>query len=248
MAQATSAENKTAIIEFLRSKNLSPSQAWINNFFSAATAKTNIPLPAQQQTALFRLLSTDLTKSVQPGSSPDLLPTNVSDPQVKAIQLKGPITVQVLDIEDVGRSRWSQVEAIEAYERGEMTKGREIIRIVSDEDSNNHMDSSGAMQAATPSTGSTGPHKLLLQDAKGTKVYGFELVPVPGVGIEKLAIGAKLVLRNVNVARGVLMLEPKGVEVLGGKVEAWDKAWRAGRKEVLKRMAKMGSEGGDEGG
>jgi RecQ-mediated genome instability protein 1 len=50
-------------------------------------------------------------------------------------------------------------------------------------------------------------------------------------------IGTKLVLRNVNVARGMLLLTPSNVEVLGGKIDAWDKKWRDERKGVLKGKA-----------
>lgn len=87
---------------------------------------------------------------------------------------------------------------------------------------------------------SAGPHKLLLQDARGTKAYALELRSVQGVDVS-LAIGAKLVLTDVSVARGVVMLEPKCVEVLGGKVEAWDRKWREERKKVLKEKAGMES-------
>jgi hypothetical protein len=38
--------------------------------------------------------------------------------------------VQVLDIEDIGTSLWSQIEAIERVERGEAIHGREIVRTI----------------------------------------------------------------------------------------------------------------------
>jgi RecQ-mediated genome instability protein 1 len=74
-------------------------------------------------------------------------------------------------------------------------------------------------------------------------VYGFEIESVVGVG-PSMAIGAKLVLRDFVVARGVVMLEPRSVEVLGGKVEVWDKKWREEKKKVLKERAGW-SENGD---
>lgn len=227
---ATQNEIKTSITTYLTNKNIPPTQTWLQNFMPSI--RLNTPIQALQKTALFRLLSTDLTKSLQ-ASSNNVLPANVSSPENKERKLTGPITVQVLDIEDVGHSRWSQVETLEAQERGEMTKGREIIRVVDDESNTdpNHTSESAA---------SAGPYKLLLQDAKGTKVYGFEIESVTGVNVQQMAIGAKLVLWDVVVARGLVLLEPKGVEVLGGKVEAWDKKWRGERKETLKRMAGMG--------
>ena len=197
----------------------------------------NTPIQALQKTALFRILATDLTQSVQVTVQSSFFPAGVSNPEVKERKLVGPITVQVLDIEDIGRSCWSQVENIEAHERGEMTKGREIIRIV-DEETNtdpNH---------TAEAVGSVGPHKVLLQDARGTKIYGFETESLNGIGVQQMSIGAKLVLRDAVVARGVVMLEPKGVEVLGGKVDAWDKKWRSERKELLKRKANTGETDG----
>jgi RecQ-mediated genome instability protein 1 len=65
-----------------------------------------------------------------------------------------------------------------------------------------------------------------------------DLRNVQGVDVG-MSIGAKLVLRDVSVARGVIMLEPRCVEVLGGKVDAWDRKWREERKKVLKEKAGM---------
>lgn len=236
-----STDTKATITAYLHSKNLPPNPTWLQSFLSSTSSanRPNTPILAQQKTALFRILSTDLTTSVQPSSQSGLLPADVSSPEVKERVLAGPITVQVLDIEDIGRSCWSQVETLEAQERGEMTKGREVIRVVPDEERNN------PEATPTPSSTTSGPHKLLLQDPGGRKVCGFELTPIPGIDIQQMSIGAKLVLKNVIVARGVALLEPKGVEVLGGKVEAWDKKWRAERKEVLRRKAGMGMLGGN---
>jgi len=142
-------------------------------------------------------------------------------------RLLGPIAVQILDVEDVGRSRWSQVEAIEAHERGEMTKGREVIRVVPGEAGG--AEGSGA---EAEGKGSAGPHKLLLQDAKGVTAYAFELLTVDG--LDKVDIGAKIVLRDVEVARGVLLLEPGAVQILGGKMETMHDVWKKSLKGRLK--------------
>jgi RecQ-mediated genome instability protein 1 len=144
-------------------------------------------------------------------------------------------------VEDIGRSRWSQVEALEAQERGETTKGREVVRVLPAEDGGEAAAVGGGSAAGGGGqSASAGPHKLLLQDARGTKVYGLEVRGVQGVSVG-MSIGAKLVLRDFEVARGVILLEPKCVEVLGGKVDAWDRKWREERKKVLKEKAGMGS-------
>lgn len=227
------AQVKASITTFLTSKNLQPSTEWLRSFMPSV--RLNMPVIALQKTALFRMLASDITQSVDATNPASFFPTGVSSPEVRDKKLAGPIVVQVLDVEDIGRSRWSQVETIEAQERGEMTKGREVIRVVDDE---TNTDSNAVSENAA----SSGPHKLLLQDVKGTKVYGIELEAVSGINVQ-MAIGSKLVLKDVMVARGVVLLQPNGLEVLGGKVDAWEKKWRGERKDVLKRKAGM-SEGG----
>ena len=46
-------------------------------------------------------------------------------------------------------------------------------------------------------------------------------------------LGVKLVLKDVLVARAVVMLEAESVSLLGGKVEALQRVWKEGRKERL---------------
>lgn len=137
----------------------------------------------------------------------------------------GPVAVQVLSIEDMSKSRWEQIEAIEAIERGEGTRGREIIRVptAAEEEGANNENIGGGV----------GTHKLALQDAKGTRVYGIELKRVEGVSLG-MSMGCKMVLRNVVVARGVVLLEPGTTTMLGGKIEGLHKAWKEGRKAELK--------------
>ena len=152
------------------------------------------------------------------------MPSNIDSIDVKERRLSGPIVVQVLGVDDMSKSRWEQIEAIEALERGEGTKGREIIRLpLTKEDDS----------AATGVQKGGGPHKLLLQDAQGSRVYGIELKDVEGVGLG-MNIGCKLVLKGSLIARGVLLLEPGTTSLLGGKIEVLHKAWKDNRKRDLK--------------
>ncbi|KAG9568563.1 hypothetical protein KCU71_g2888, partial [Aureobasidium melanogenum] len=219
---------QSAVKTFLESKGLSATPAWIESFVSSSRQGT--PLPALQKTALFRILASDFTSSIK-ATPTNTLPPNALNPTVKELRVPDSIPLQVLDIEDIGRSAWSQVEAIEAQERGETTKGREVIRVVPGEEADPVSD------GTAPITKSNGPHKLLLQDAKGTKIYGFEVTDVDGIDLN-LGIGAKLILKNMTIARGVILIDPTSTQLLGGKVDVWDKAWRTGRKESLK--AKVG--------
>ena len=147
----------------------------------------------------------------------------------------GPIAVQVLAVEDMSKSRWEQIEAIEALERGEGTKGREIIRVTATEEGNE--ESSGVAARGG------GPHKLALQDALGSRVYGIELKGVEGVGVG-MSMGCKMILKNVVVARGMVLLEPGTVTVVGGKIEGLHKAWKEGRKAELRAAIEAGERGG----
>lgn len=124
----------------------------------------------------------------------------------------------------MSRSRWEQIEAIEALERGEGTKGREIIRVPPSED---NAESNAALNRGG------GPHKLLLQDVKGIRAYGIELKGIEGVGLG-MSIGTKMVLKNVIMARGIILLEPATTTMLGGKIEALHKTWKDNRKAELK--------------
>lgn len=212
MAQAS------ALRAHLATKSLIPTTLWLDSFL--ASQRSSTPLAALKQTALFRLLSSDFTESLEKSATLSL-PHDVHDTAHMQRKLEGSIPVQLLSVEDVGCSRWNQIEAIEAAERGETTKGREIIRTVPGEES-----------APAPAFPSRGPHIFILQDAKGTQVYAFDVA-----GIESLSLsskmGMKMILRNVQVARAVLLLEPSTVLVLGGRIEAIHKAWQEERKVRL---------------
>ncbi|MCJ1270084.1 hypothetical protein MMC22_009978 [Lobaria immixta] len=207
----------------LASKGLVPTQTWLSAFI--LTQRPTSPLAALTQTASFRLLASDITTSLS-GTSTAGFPTDVLDASVKTRCLnQGPIVAQVLAVEDMSKSRWEQIEAIEALERGEGTRGREIVRVTAaeeNEDDNSRVVNKGG-----------GPHKLLLQDVRGVRVYGIELKGIEGVGVG-MNIGSKMILRNVTVARGVVLLEPGTTTMLGGKIEVLHKSWRENRKAALK--------------
>jgi RecQ-mediated genome instability protein 1 len=213
------------LTQHLNSRHLHPTAAWLQSFVS--TTRPNTPMAALKQTALFRLLATDITTTLTPPAN-TVFPTDVLNARVPSRNVTGPIVCQVLHIDDIGLSRWAQVEAIEAKERGETTKGREIVRVVENENDGT---------TVAPVVQSKGPFKLLLQDANGVQVYALDLRGIEGVNTS-MTMGAKLMLRNVDVRRAVVMLEPGNVQVLGGKMEALDKAWKEGRKGRLIDAAK----------
>ena len=221
--------------------NLSINLTWLVAILS--TSRTPLPpLPALTSTAHFRLLTSDFTTSLSTSNVSALLPTDISDSNIKERKLAGNVPLQVLDIEDIGISKWSQVEAIERVERGEEVRGREIIRTLPAEVGEGPGDNPAPTNAAGGAAMSSGQHKYLLQDARGTKVVAIEKVRVPKLGLsdDGMSIGMKIMLKAGSmVRRGVVMLAPEDVTVLGGKVETWDKAWRDGRKQRLKRAVEQ---------
>ncbi|KAF1987619.1 hypothetical protein K402DRAFT_330308 [Aulographum hederae CBS 113979] len=241
----------------LRTAHLPPTTTWLKTFLTSTRPST--PLPALIKTATFRLLTSDITQTLSAPSShlfPKDLHGSAAAPASRI--LKGPITVMVLDIQDVGKSQWSQIEDLEAQARGESKKGHEMIRVPvelattsTSTNPNPNPNPSSTSTAAVTTTGagaataSSGPFKLHLTDAACTQTYAFTLSPVQGISAA-MPIGTKMLIQNVEVPRGVLMLEERNCKVLGGKVEEMEKAWRAGRLGRLKAAVGVGE--GDRGG
>ena len=207
--------------QLLSSKDLRPTPEWLSKFLSKQRPST--PVQSLVQTAHFRLLASDITSSLSPH---ECFPADVSNPQIRERKLQASIVIQILGVEDISRSRWEQIEAIEAIERGEGTRGREIIRVAATEEED---DGSG---------GNVGPkggvHKLHLQDAAGNQVYGLELKPIEGVGLG-MNIGCKIRLKDAIVARGIVMLEPGSATIIGGKIDTLHRAWKESRKIELRK-------------
>ncbi|KAI0886690.1 uncharacterized protein GGS22DRAFT_158458 [Annulohypoxylon maeteangense] len=224
-----------------------PSLAWIQ---SALPNRNPLPpLPALVATVKTRLLAADLTNPTLFEAPGPAFPPNLGNPEIKETKLSRDVPVQVLDIDNLSKSKWEQVEEIEAIARGEQTRGREIIRLPTGNDGEEEDDGSvSATQTATgrdaalnasiasaaaASKGAT--HRLVLQDCRGQKAHAMELKRVDRIGVGSLNIGEKIMVkRGAVVARGVLLLEPTTCVVLGGKVEAWQKAWVEGRLARLK--------------
>ncbi|KAJ4350755.1 hypothetical protein N0V85_009681, partial [Neurospora sp. IMI 360204] len=126
---------------------LIPSLSWLTTLIPSNTSRTP-PLPSLLATARSRLLSSDLC-------TPGLLDTNwvsshcfpnsftltgqsAPGPAPKTAGYVNPhkeqvldrdVVVQVLDISNLNQSKWEVVEELESIERGEQTRGREVIRL-----------------------------------------------------------------------------------------------------------------------
>jgi RecQ-mediated genome instability protein 1 len=214
-----------------------PHPSFLTSILTSGPSQRLPPLPALTATAKLRLLNADLTAPhvVDTARTP-CLPAHITDATVPARILPTDVTVQVREVEDIGRSRWEQIEALERERKGETAVGREVIRVVPVE---------GEEAAPAPAARSSGPFKLLMEDVKGQRVYGVELRRVEKVGYPPvMSIGCKMVLKKgTKVAMGMVLLEPAMVVVLGGKIEVLDKSWREGREQALRDAVGDGRRG-----
>lgn len=215
------------------------------------------PLPALIATVKTRFLAADLTNPALFDSPSPAFPPNASNLEVKEFKLPRDTPVQVLDIENLSKSKWEQVEELEAISRGEQTRGREIIRLPTGNDEDEFSVDGQATQsmangaerpvlrsgpAASANLANAAPknstHRLVLQDCKGQRLYGLELRRTDRIGIGTLNIGEKMMLkRGTILARGTLLLDPATCAILGGKIEAWQKDWVEGRLARLREAA-----------
>ncbi|KAJ0322235.1 hypothetical protein COL5a_008844 [Colletotrichum fioriniae] len=221
-----------------------PSLPWTTSLTSRVPTP---PLPSLIATAKARLLASDLTT---PGlldpSATASLPT--ANPELSESILQREVPCQVLDVENLSLSRWEQVEELEAVARGEQTTGRRVVRLAAaaDEPEYDNIDEGSGggggvgsrvtqPQQQQQQQRRNATHRLVLQDFKGTKIYALELRRVDKIGIGSTTIGEKIVLKKGTVvARGTVLLEPDKCVMLGGKVDAWQKAWIEGRMARLK--------------
>ncbi|KAK0649445.1 hypothetical protein B0T16DRAFT_372504 [Cercophora newfieldiana] len=239
------ADLPTQLQNALRSHTLPhPSRPWLRALIPSRIPPP--PIASLIATARARLLASDLTTPglLDPAYAAEhALPSAlVNNPEIDTGRLPRDVVVQVVDIENLSRSRWEQVEELEAIERGEQTRGREVVRIAEregegeGEGGQNGGGNGGGNQNGSAAAKAT--HKLVLQDCKGEKVIGIELKRVEQIAIGKTNIGEKMMLkRDAKIARGVVLLEPTYCHVLGGKVDAWHKVWLDGRLAKLKEAA-----------
>lgn len=197
------------------------------------------PLPSLVATAKARLLACDLTSSALLDPSAASLPLSTGDASAKEARLPRDVHVQVVDVENLSLSVWEQVEELEAVERGERTRGREVVRVTAEDDDENEgsQTQTGTQRraAATATAGRNTTHRLVLQDRNGKRVFALEMRRMDRIGIGKTCMGEKVLLKaGTVVARGTVLLTPETCVFLGGKIEAWQKSWMEGRLTRLK--------------
>ncbi|KAA8566588.1 hypothetical protein EYC84_009134 [Monilinia fructicola] len=181
-----------------------PSPTFLHPILHPSTHRP-LSLPVLVATAKHRLLNTSLTTPhlLSPSTRP--LPPNLSNPLAKEILLPADTPVQVLDIDDISRSKSDVLSELERERQRERIKGREVIRLGAEDASAPREDGPPSTPAADarpehPRAGdslaaSPGPFKLLLQDCSGETIYGYETGRVKKIGFPpKMHIGS---LRNM---------------------------------------------------
>lgn len=237
-----------------------PSQSFLTTLVDSRTPPP--PLASLLATAKARILACDLAQNphtiLDTSSSAASFPPDIANARAQETRLPRDVYVQVIDMENLSLSRWEQIEELEAIQRGEMTRGRQVIRVTADDGdaeeaaraagtqmSRGHNSQANQQQQAATATATAtaaaaaaarnAVHRLVLQDGRGQTVYAVEMRRMDRIGMGKTAMGEKLLLRaGAVVARGSVLLTPDKVVFLGGKVEAWQEAWASGRLARLK--------------
>jgi len=103
----------------------------------------------------------------------------------------------------MGSSKIDTLDRIEMAERGEVWKGKEVVRHVAVEDTGG-LDGSGSGTAGATGTSSgegvvnaksIGPHKLVLEDANGERCFGIENKRIDKIDL-LLPMGTKVKLKR----------------------------------------------------
>lgn len=111
-----------------------PTLSWIQTSALSNRNPPLPPLPSLIATAKARLLAVDLTNPAVLEAPAPALPANLvnvgaAPAQMREARLPHDVLVQVLDIDNLSKSKWEQVEELEAIARGEQKRGREIVRL-----------------------------------------------------------------------------------------------------------------------
>lgn len=182
----------TILRNFSTNYSLHIRPTYLQTLLSSLSSQRQIPTgPALFGWLKFRILSSDITESLQPHANL-CFPVNITDGDVQSTVLPGPVAVQVTGIEDMGTSKINQIDRIEMSERGEIMKGKEVIRLVPEEEGGDGGE--GGFVGRPPVVAAkTGPHKLLVEDAGGRGVYGIELHDVQGIQVD-MPMGTKVLV------------------------------------------------------
>jgi RecQ-mediated genome instability protein 1 len=112
------------------------------------------------------------------------------------ISIPGPTLVQVIHVQDIGKSRIAQLEALEKAIEEAGPEGRRVVELpAEDDDEGGNNENNAAAQNGANEGISVGKSicKLLLEDGRGERVYGMEVKAIEGIKVG-MALGCKVPL------------------------------------------------------
>lgn len=179
---------QTQTLAHFATKQIHLSQTYI----AALIAPLHPPLtPALLANLHTSFLNSSLQQSAAPQS---YLPPNIAT-QHNA-PLTGPTLVQVIHVQDIGKSRVAQLEALEKAIEEAGPEGRRVAELPAEEqeqeDGDRDRDEENDHGRLTVGGGKS-ICKLLLEDGRGTRVYGMETKPIEGVKVG-MSLGCKVLL------------------------------------------------------
>ncbi|KAL2105809.1 hypothetical protein VUR80DRAFT_7716 [Thermomyces stellatus] len=236
MDQTLTTQVKTSLAS--SSFPLLPSQSLLASLLSSTRSPS---LPLLVSLAKSNILSSSITAPSLLDPSVPAFPPNLLSAEVKEARLAVDVPLQIVDIEDLSRSRWEQIEELERVERGETKRGRAVVRVENEEEDQERQRAtqgagggSGA-PAESKKAGANATHRVTFQDRAGTRLYGLELVRMQRLAVGLTKIGEKvLIKRGAVVARGTVLLEPETCLFLGGYVEEEERRWATSRLKALR--------------
>ncbi|GAO48209.1 hypothetical protein SAICODRAFT_83385 [Saitoella complicata NRRL Y-17804] len=226
----------THILDHFSSIGLPLKQNWL-----VSILQVNDPPQAPQLLQAYvhsHILSSSVTESID---SPAWFPPNTSEQHETT--LPGPFVVQVAHVREIGESTISQLEKLESYASGETTRGRSIIRNIIEDDGVHggatQTQGTNATQATDVVGRPVGKHtcKVTFEDGAGRRVYGIEAKAVDSFYVG-MNLGCKVILRNIHMLRGVILLKPANVTMLGGKIDSWNDNLLKNLQDELERELK----------
>lgn len=158
-------------------------------YISTLIASLHAPLSAG---VLANLHTTFLTSSLQQSAAQQsYFPPAIATQHNTMIP--GPTLVQVIHVQDIGKSRIAQLEALEKAIEEAGPEGRRVVELPAEEGEDGENENLPAAQNGVNEGISVGKSicKVLLEDGRGERVYGMEVKPIEGIKVG-MSLGCKV--------------------------------------------------------
>ncbi|KAK9478400.1 hypothetical protein V1514DRAFT_74161 [Lipomyces japonicus] len=195
----------------------------------------------------------------------NLIPNGVHS--IKASTIKGPITLQIVNILEIGISCAEQLRRIEegvaADDGGGGQPKRRVVREIPTVDEGTFVETAQPQTTSFQTAGNLNTTslqyhvftnvqpgqtrkplvgkstcKVLFQDPLGRAFWGLELKPIQSLEVG-LKLGTKVTLTNITMVRGVFLLKPTSVVIHGGSIESWNVNFRSNLIDSLSQAIGM---------